>query len=396
MPRKKLSEYRAKTILAVAMGGSYEGIEVTVTDKGWKAALQGRLEGDLNYVVKVDQAVKGRFKKGLVELDVAPKDVAAVVGRLSKKGYTHLLVEPYHTHDPRQERYFALQRTREGIVLSFSDKGGIDIEAHPESVQRHELSRSGHSQAVLPPAIPGAFITAVIQVFDAAHISFLEINPLVITDDGQTLLLDAAAEVDDEAEFFADGAWRAGDLRSAADRTAYERAVDGLNDRSQASISLETINPDGSIFMLLSGGGASLVLADQLYVLGKGRELGNYGEYSGNPSAEETALYTEQIISMLLASKAPRKVLIIAGGVANFTDVRATFKGIIKALQARRQELAEAGVKVYVRRGGPHEKEGLEHMETFLKASGLLGAVCGPETLLPDIARQAVARLEND
>ena len=48
----------------------------------------------------------------------------------------------------------------------------------------------------------------------------------------------------------------------------------------------------------------------------------------------------------------------IGGGVANFTDVRVTFKGVVAALKAHQKQLKQQGVKVYVRRGGPHEKDG--------------------------------------
>ena len=104
-----------------------------------------------------------------------------------------------------------------------------------------------------------------------------------------------------------------------------ELTVQELSDNSQASFSLERINADGSIWLLLSGGGASVVVADEVHNLGFGKQLGNYGEYSGNPNTEETRLYTEQVIKLMLKSKAQHKVLIIGGGVANFTDVRTDF-----------------------------------------------------------------------
>jgi hypothetical protein len=46
------------------------------------------------------------------------------------------------------------------------------------------------------------------------------------------------------------------------------------------------------------------------------------------------------------------KVLIIGGGIANFTNVAATFKGIIKALKEFKQPLIDHKVKIFVRRGG--------------------------------------------
>lgn len=72
---------------------------------------------------------------------------------------------------------------------------------------------------------------------------------------------------------------------------------------------------------------------------------------------------------------APRpdgKLLIIGGGIANFTNVAATFKGIITALKEYKLKLQEHKVRIFVRRGGPNYQEGL-------KAMRLLGETLGVE-----------------
>ena len=56
------------------------------------------------------------------------------------------------------------------------------------------------------------------------------------------------------------------------------------------------------------------------------------------------------------------KILIIGGGIANFTNVATTFKGIVRALQEYQLKLAEGKVVVYVRRAGPNYQEGLRIM----------------------------------
>lgn len=48
------------------------------------------------------------------------------------------------------------------------------------------------------------------------------------------------------------------------------------------------------------------------------------------------------------------KVLIIGGGIANFTNVAATFKGIIRAFEEYHSVLKEQKIKIFVRRGGPN------------------------------------------
>lgn len=65
-----------------------------------------------------------------------------------------------------------------------------------------------------------------------------------------------------------------------------------------------------------------------------GEELANYGEYSGDPNEDMTYEYAKTIISLMTSGEAldGGKVLIIGGGIANFTNVAQTFKGIIRAI----------------------------------------------------------------
>lgn len=85
--------------------------------------------------------------------------------------------------------------------------------------------------------------------------------------------------------------WTLDDVVSEGTKSIEEKNIAELNAKSQAALSYTLLNPDGSIWCLLSGGGASITIADEFYNLGYGQELGNYGEYSGNPNAEETYIY---------------------------------------------------------------------------------------------------------
>ena len=126
-----------------------------------------------------------------------------------------------------------------------------------------------------------------------------------------------------------------------------------------------------------------------------GKEIANYGEYSGGPTREETYLYTKEVLGVILASKAKKKALVIAGGVANFTDVKSTFAGIIDALSEKTEELQRSNVRVYVRRGGPNEAAGLSLMEEFLRAHDLLGSVHGSEAVITAAVDDAIAYLKS-
>jgi succinyl-CoA synthetase beta subunit len=121
-----------------------------------------------------------------------------------------------------------------------------------------------------------------------------------------------------------------------------------------------------------------------------GKEIGNFGENSGSPSTEEAYIYSKNVVSLLLKSPKRKKILIIGGGVANFTDVRTTFRGVIQALEEASDRLRKDNVRIFVRRGGPSQEEGLKMMGDFLEKEKLFGAVHGPNIVLTDVVGEAV------
>lgn len=382
MPRIKLSEFRAKQLVSTALGLDYQGWEVT------EGVAPRSLSGN-RFVVKVDQAVKQRFKRGLLKLNVAKKDLNPVIKELSQSGYSSFIIEPFQSHTDDSERYISFSRERQGILVRYSQQGGVDIEAHPESITEELFDDANIAQLANSTGFSDHQLAALRQLLDTQHISFLEINPY-LAKGSQISLLDVAIEVDSTASLLVDG-WTDHDIRSAAIHTTpEEEAVRALDSESPASFNLEVIDPNGSIFLLLSGGGASIVVADEFYARGFGKKLANYGEYSGNPNQYEAKHYTDQVLSLLLKSTAPQKVLFIGGAVANFTDIKATFSGIINSLRQHKAELRKQAVNVYVRRGGPNQRVGLGLMEAELADMNLLGAVNDPSTSIPAAVDQVL------
>src|SRR5690606_8855850 len=156
---------------------------------------------------------------------------------------------------------------------------------------------------------------------------------------------------------------------------------------------LHTLNENGSILTLFSGGGASLVALDSLVAAGLSAEVINYSEYSGAPTRDETAMYVRTLLQLLFASAAPHKVILIAGGVANFTDVMTTFEGITDAFTADLSSLKQHGVYVCVRRGGPNEEAGLAHLRDWLDENGIIHDVHGPSLTLDRLGDLVKVRL---
>lgn len=392
MPRKKISEVRAKTMLHEAVGLTYNGKTID-TSKEISPQLQW-LDTAARYVVKVDQATKGRYKKGLVKLDVPYDQLPAAINELHAKGYRWLIVEPHVVHAPAEERYLQLTRDRNGVHILHSKKGGINVEDNPQEVQKHTLSgQTNWAELAEQTGMHETWLRHLVHVFVREYLTFLEINPFVRL--GNAIhLLDVAAEVDDAGAYFAKG-WSQADFRTATAHalTEQEKKVQVLDETSPASFNFTVLNPDGSIFLLLSGGGASVVVADEIYATKHGQQLANYGEYSGNPTIDETFRYASAVLEALIASSSTQKVLFIGGAVANFTDIVSTFSGVSQAIDTFADQLKQQNVKVYVRRGGPRQEEGLAAIAKTLQKHSLLGAVHGPEMPLVAAIDEALEAL---
>ena len=392
MARVKLTEYRAKKIFFQQCGLSYEGASASL------GSIPHLLSKN-TYVVKVDQGIKGRMKKGLVKLQISTSKLQNAIQALSKRGYSQFIIEPMVHYNPSDERYLSMERTREGIIVRYAKVGGIDIESMKDKVKEAIIDTSIVSQddKITQPiskklGVPSSFIQSLIEYFELNYISFLEINPLVVGDNG-IHILDLAVEVDSTAEFFTKS-WDSTDIVEDTVKSPEELAIQKLNNQSQAAFSFTLLNPEGLLWVLLSGGGASITIADEAYNMDFGKELANYGEYSGNPNDDETYEYTCSLIDSMMKSSRRRLMLIIGGGVANFTDIGKTFKGVIKALEKNKKRLKKKEIKIFVRRGGPHQKKGLFMMEKWLKENGMYGLVTGPELPLHEIMKYAINELK--
>jgi len=174
--------------------------------------------------------------------------------------------------------------------------------------------------------------------------------------------------------------------------TKEEQLIKEMDEKTGSSLKFTMLNPSGSIWTLVAGGGASVVYTDTIVDLGFGKDLANYGEYSGNPNTEETYNYTKTILDLMTRDGRKGKVLLIGGGIANFTDVAKTFTGIIQALKEFGPKLRKNKVKIYVRRGGPNYKEGLDKMRKLGEDISVPIQVYGPETHMTKIVSMALKK----
>ncbi len=204
--------------------------------------------------------------------------------------------------------------------------------------------------------------------------------------------------MDATAEFVCRSKWGAVDYPPPFGRDAYpeEAYIADIDAKTGASLKLTILNARGRIWTMVAGGGASVIYSDTVCALGGAEELANYGEYSGAPSEQQTYDYARTLLSLMTRGEVRDggKVLIIGGGIANFTNVAATFKGIVRALEEYQTRLKEYGVRVFVRRAGPNYQEGLRVMREVGKNLGIPLFVFGPETHMTAIVGMAMGTRE--
>lgn len=366
---------------------------------------------NMRLVVKPDQLFGKRGKSGLVLLDASFEEASkfikkkmnksATVGKV-KGTLTHFLIEPFIPHD--KEYYIAVKMESDGDHIYFSTEGGVDIESVWDTVKEVKMEPMETGELDPEPLVKdlssdekkiiSPFLKGIYSFFSKHDFVYFEINPFTIVD-GKIKVLDMVAKVDDTAQFQNVGVWDFGDFPQpfGKEPKGEEAYIKSLDEKTGASLKLTILNPDGRVWTMVAGGGASVVYADTIVDLGFGKELANYGEYSGNPSTEETYLYAKTILSMMTKEKhksGKGKVLLIGGGIANFTDVAKTFTGIIQALREFSDQLKEVGTTIYVRRGGPNFKAGLENMRKIGDEIGIPIKVHGPEMHMTSIIPMAL------
>ncbi|NLI78375.1 MAG: ATPase [Candidatus Riflebacteria bacterium] len=421
MAQRGIREYHGKKMLArhlpEFLGGEsgYDG-KIVLVDRhtDWaKLKEENPWLGKEPLVAKPDQLFGKRGKHGLVlvkkDFEETKKWIKERMGKETKVGeitgtLTHFLIEPCVAHDT--EYYVAIKSGAEGDTIYFSLEGGINVEENWEKVVSiHVPVIDGIAGVDIEKALPkdlgknrktvAKFVTGLYRLFAALHFAYLEINPFAIAD-GKIVPLDLVAKLDDTAEFCAGKYWGEDIEFPAAfgrELTPEEQKVRELDAMSGASLKLTLLNPDGRIWNMVAGGGASVIFADTVCDLGYARELAFYGEYSGDPSTQLTYEYAKVVMDLMTRKPHPEgkgKALIIGGGIANFTDVAKTFTGIIMAMKEFAGKLKKVNAKIYVRRGGPNFHEGLANIRKAAEDLGLPIEVHGPEYHMTRIVKDAL------
>ncbi|KAI0484395.1 hypothetical protein GGR56DRAFT_613662 [Xylariaceae sp. FL0804] len=395
------------------------------------------LQNGAKFVAKPDQLIKRRGKSGLLALNKSwPEAKAWVAERAAKSQKVEhtegvlrqFLVEPFVPHPDGTEYYININSVRDGDWILFTHEGGVDVgdvDAKAEKllipVDLSEYPSNDEIASGLLKKVPKGvhnvlvdFITRLYAVYVDCQFTYLEINPLVVIPNADATsadvhFLDLAAKLDQTADFECGVKWAIARapvnlgitaVSSAQDKVSVdagppmefpapfgrelskeEAYIAELDAKTGASLKLTVLNANGRVWTLVAGGGASVVYADAIASAGFADDLANYGEYSGAPTESQTFYYARTVLDLMLrAPISPEgKVLFIGGGIANFTNVASTFKGVIRALREYSKQLIEHNVQIWVRRAGPNWQEGLKNMKAATQELGLNAHIFGPD-----------------
>src|SRR3989344_5726765 len=291
--------------------------------------------------------------------------------------------------DIRAENYISI--TYDTVLKSpfmlFSTKGGVDIEevkkSDPESIVRYDFDvfDGPVSRELEKLGIPSDFALRLWDAFYKYDCRLIEVNPLALTGEGGWAAVDSKIILDDagllrhkDLNILPKGAVSA--VPTEGELLAHE--IDAEDYRGTAGSKF--IEFDGDIAILASGGGASLLVMDSLFATGG--KPANYTEYSGNPPREKVEKLTK-----IALSRENLSGCLVAGAVANFTDIYETLSGFAEGLVQVRPKV---NYPIVIRRGGPKQKDAYEMLEAFSKKEGFDIHLFGPETPISVASKKMV------
>jgi succinyl-CoA synthetase beta subunit len=326
----KLQEFRSKEILARHAVPLLAGQTAKTPEQARAAAAD--IGGPV--VVKAQVLVGGRGKAGGVKLaqtpDEAEQKAREIIG-LDIKGTTVQTVLVAPAADIAHEYYLGLilDRANRAITVIASAEGGVEIEetakTNPEAIlrlplhpliglQEHETRRIGFFLGI-PAELRKDFATTMRGLhaaFVESDADLAEINPLVVTDDGRLLALDAKIVLDDSA------LPRHPDLEAMRDLDEEEPSEIAAREAGISFIKL-----DGSIGCMVNGAGLAMTTMDLVKLAGG--EPANFLDIGGGAKADKvTAAFR-----IILDDPNVQAILInIFGGITRGDEVA---RGIVEA-----------------------------------------------------------------
>jgi succinyl-CoA synthetase beta subunit len=314
-------------------------------------------------VVKVQILAGGRGKAGGIKFANTASEAKSIAADLFQ-----MTIHDHPVHrvliekqlDIQQEIYLGItiDRSRRRAVVICSAMGGVDIEQvaeeHPERISRLWVDpilglRDFEARQVVKDAgFDGRLMLQIAgillklwQVFVQNDAELTEINPLIVTKDGDVLAADARLNVDDNALF--------------RHKALAERVSAGISERTELEqraqkLGMTYVELEGNIGII--GNGAGLVMATMDAVKYYGGAPANFLDVGGGATADRM----HQALDIVLSHPDVEAVFInILGGITRCDEMA---RGIVEA-----QKSVPRKVPIVIRMIGTREKEGAEILE---------------------------------
>jgi succinyl-CoA synthetase beta subunit len=297
-----IHEYQGKELFRSYGVAVPEGIAAFSVEEAVHAARE--LGGDL-WVVKAQIHAGGRGKAGGVKLAKSIDEVREHANEiLGKTLVTHqtgpegqtvrrLYIESGASIDRELYLSMIVDRATSKIVVMASTEGGVEIETvaseTPEKIHyvhvdpvvgladyqcrqiAFKLGLEGKSVRAA-----GKFLHSLYDLFTAKDCSLVEINPLVITTDGQVIALDSKINFDDN------GLFRHADIEELRDESEEDAA-----ELEAKSHGLSYVNLDGNIGCMVNGAGLAMSTMD--IIKHYGAEPANFLDVGGGADKDAVA-----------------------------------------------------------------------------------------------------------
>jgi succinyl-CoA synthetase beta subunit/citryl-CoA synthetase large subunit len=362
-----------------------------------------QMEGPV--VLKAQIPIGGRGKAGGI--------IEAKRREEARSGIEHLLSTEVRGYRPKTilveekiavEQEFFAAVTYDTVAKSplaiFSQEGGVDIEelaaCQPEKVRREYFSARGRlpqyraREIISDAGVSGKMLIGLGSVLSILADIFLdydatlaEINPIALTDEGKLVALDCHLEIDDDAIFRHKGI---AEKQQDQDRyvggrrsTDFERKAAEIDNLDHRGVAGRMIEFDGSLGLIIGGGGASLTAFDA--VQQHGGDPANYCEIGGNPSV----LKVQELTKHILSKANVEKIAVIMNVVSN-TRVDMVARGVVKGILESGRVPSET-VAVF-RVPGAWEEEGFKILSKY----GV--PYCDRTVSIDEAAKMAVERMK--
>lgn len=347
-------------------------------------------------VLKSQVLIGGRGKAGGIKIADTPEQarkLATDLFKLKIKGYPveQLLVEPKLAIKKEYYLGVTIDRANYRLVIISSGEGGVDIEEtaekHPEKIFKRSLSIEepfyGFEALVIAKHIgipnelikAGAdIIVALYKMFKSYDAKLVEINPLVLTEDGKLIAADARVSLDDDAVF------RHADLKGMGIEKRHEEGEMTPRERQAQEWGIPYLDLDGDIGMFPGGAGFGIMGNDFIHYYGG--KPANFMDSGGGPTPERIA----QMLVLLDENPSVKAIFGARfGGISRCDDFA---KGVVMFLKSH-----GLSKPIVMRMTGNMWQEGVRIFEEAKKENpGMFDQVefHGIETPIEEISKRAV------